>query len=340
MNGHGLATPAAIGIVLLVGGFALVDSIRGCQTTTTRVAPTTSTEAVVPEPTTTTTDTGPAPQEDAPADWPTGELDGVLTYVAADDCRVRTIGLSSGRPRPPSRFVTDCRGFWAPKVGSRIAFGEVLSEGFFTVADLGHPRGDAGSYPIGAATAPMWSPEGRHIAWCDSPNTGIELEMLGEGRVLDFCPIAYSPGGDLAHVEGSSLVLGSRMLLTAGGPISWAQLGPGGAALVVSGRTLEHFEGPRRTATLELTDHWTGGPPTGSPDACYVAFPTDIGFRVAPLCVEGGTFESSAQAVSWSPDGRWIAMAMDGQLAFMRVGRAFSVFTAWPAKAVQLQWRS
>jgi hypothetical protein len=339
MEGRGWFTTVAVGLVLAIGGLALVDSVRGCETTTTTVTPapaTTQAEA----PTTTSVDTGPKPQEDAPPDWPQGELDGVLTFVDSEDCRVRTIGLSSGRERPPSRFVTDCRGFWAPKVGSRIAFGDVLLEGFFRIADLGHPRRDFGPYPIGASTAPIWSADGGRIAWCDSPDTGIEREILGQGTILDFCPVAYAPNGELAYAEDSNLVLDGRILLTTEGfSIEWAQLGSNRTALVLTGGRVERYAGSRRTASVSLTERWTGGAPVGSPDTCYVAFPTDIGFRVEPLCIDGPFLEAPVHAVSWSPDGRWLAMAAEGGLAFVRVGRSFSGFTTWPAKAVQLQWR-
>ncbi len=274
MNGRGLATPAVIGLVLLVGGLALVDSVRGCQTTTTRVAPTTPTVTEEPEPDTTTTTTDPAPQEDAPADWPTGELDGVLTYVDAEDCRIRTIGLSSGRPRPPSRFVTDCRGFWAPNIGSRVAFGEVLSEGFFRIADLGHPRRDFGSYPIGADTMPMWSPDGQRIAWCDSPNTGVEREILGQGRLLPFCPIAYMPDGGLAQAEGRRLVAGGRTLVEAPGPIVFASIAfDGSIGLVLEGFDVVRYVGGEQVARTGPAEGPPSGPPIFSPDGCILAVP-------------------------------------------------------------------
>ena len=192
-----LLTRAAAGLVLLVGGLAVADSVRGCDTTSTEVRPKpATTQTTAP----TTTD-GPAPQPEAPTDWPQGALDGVLTFVGADDCRIRTIGLAGGRERPATRFVTDCRGFWAPKVGSRLAFGELPDGGFFRIADLGHPRRDFGNYPSKPQTQPVWSFDGQRIAWCDSPRSGIEREILGGARILPFCPVAYTPQGNLARVE-------------------------------------------------------------------------------------------------------------------------------------------
>jgi hypothetical protein len=108
-------------------------------------------------------------------------------------------------------------------------------------------------------------------------------------------------------------MLGSRTLLTAPGPIDWAQLGPDGSALVLVDGTVERFVGARRMRTLPLTDRWTGGPPVGSPDTCFLAFPTEIGYRVEPMCVDGAPLETPAAAVAWSPDGQWLAMAMENR---------------------------
>ena len=126
MENRGLLTPAAAGLVLVIAALAIADSVRGCERTKTSAPPAATTTQGTSS---TTEEDGPAPQEDAPANWPVGVLDGVLTFVDADGCRIRTIGLAGGRERPPTRFVTDCRGFWAPAVGTRLAFGELPDGG-------------------------------------------------------------------------------------------------------------------------------------------------------------------------------------------------------------------
>jgi WD40-like Beta Propeller Repeat len=339
-----LLTRAAAGVVLLVGVLAVADSVRGCDTTTNeaRPAPATTQETG----STTTTDDGPTPQEEAPANWPEGVLDGVLTFVDADGCRIRTIGLASGRERPPSRFVTDCLGFWAPTVGSRLAFGELPIGRFFRIADLGHPRRDFGSYPRAISTksfsqtAPVWSFDGQRIAWCDSPRSGIEREILGRARFLPFCPIAYTPEGDLAHVEGSRLVVGSRTLLTAPAEIGFAQFGlDGSIAVIVAGRIQRYVNG-KEAASADVPP--VIGALAFSPDTCMVAAPVDAGILVIPLGCgrrEGEVVEFG-HAASWSPSGEWLAVAEPRRITFHRmVGRTgFSL--VWPADTFQLQWRS
>ncbi len=303
-------TPVVVGLVLVVGGLALADSVRGCETATTTIEarPTQPTEPTT-APAATTTETGPTPQEEAPANWPQGELHGVLTFIAADDCRIRTIGLAGGRERPPTRFVTNCLGLWAPKVGSRVAFGELPDGRFFRIADLGHPRRSFGVYPVSAETWPIWSPDGQRLAWCDSPGTGVEREILGQGRVLSFCPVAYTPDGDLAHVEGRRLVVGDRTLVRAPKPILYASIGAAWVGLVLEGFDVvryEHGEPIARTGPLRGQ---ISGPPIFSPDGCVVAVPLFSHVGLIRLCAGDVTYdEVPGTEASFSPDGRSLAV--------------------------------
>ena len=249
------------------------------------------------------------------------------------------IGLAGGRERPPTRFVTDCRGFWAPTVGSRLAFGELPDGRFFRIADLGHPRRDFGSYPVLPETAPIWSFDGQRIAWCDSPRSGIEREILGGARILPFCPIAYTPEGDLAHAEGRRLVVGRRTLLTSPAQSGYAQFGLDGSIAVIAAGRIQRYVNGRETASADLPEPFIGTP-AFSPDTCMVAVPTDAGIGVIPLgCGRREVVEFPGHAASWSPSGEWLAVAEPGRITFHRmVGRrGFSL--AWPANTFQLQWR-
>lgn len=336
MGRSDLLTRAAAALVLLVGALAVADSVRGCDTTTTESRPAITQETGPP----TTPDEGPAPQPEAPADWPQGALDGVLTFVAAEDCRIRTVGLGSGRERPPSRFVTDCRGFWAPTVGSRLAFGELPDGGFFRIADLGHPRRDFGNYPADPETRPVWSFDGQRIAWCDSPATGIERVILGGARILPFCPIAYTPEGDLAHVEGRRLVVGRRTLLTAPAEIGLAQFGLDGSIAVIAAGRIQRYVNGQEAASADAPALFTGAP-AFSPDTCMLAAPVDAGIRVIPLgCGRRESMEFAGHAASWSPSGAWLAVAEPRQITFHRMVGGPGPTLAWPANTFQLQWRS
>jgi hypothetical protein len=334
-----LLTRAAAGLVLLVGVLAVADSVRGCDTTMTEVGPPpTTTQATV---STTTTDEGPTPQPEAPTDWPQGALDGVLTFVGADDCRIRTIGLAGGRERPATRFVTDCRGFWAPKVGTRLAFGELPDGGFFRIADLGHPRRDLGSFPTSPPTRPIWSFDGQRIAWCDSPDTGVEREILGGGRILPFCPLAYTPQGELVEAEGRRLVLGSETLLETAGPLDFAQFAPDGSVVVLLGGRLQRYAGEGSEPSVRLPVTWTGEPPVPSPDGCAAAVSTEEGIAVLPLgCGYSDFFTFPGHAATWSPDAHWLAVAEADRIVFHRMTGGAGETLTWPVSSVQLAWRS
>jgi hypothetical protein len=335
-----LLTRAAAALVLLVGLLAVADSVRGCDTIRTEVRPAPATTEATTS--TTTAEDGPVPQTEAPLDWPQGALDGVLTFVSADDCRIRTIGLAGGRERPATRFVTDCRGFWAPRVGSRLAFGEVLGDGFFRIADLGHPRRDFGAYPIGPQTLPLWSPDGQRVAWCDSPSTGIEREILGRGRILPFCPVAYTPSGRLAHVEDQRVVVGSRTVVRTTGQIDFAQFAADGSVvLVLDGVRIERYARGKPVISVQLPPAWTGEPPSASPSGCLAAVTTADGITVLPLgCEQTEALTFRGRAAAWSPSGDGLAVAEEGQIVFRRLDEDGGAPISWPASAVQLAWRS
>jgi hypothetical protein len=333
-----LLTRAAAGLVLLVGVFAVADSFRGCDTTTeVRPPPATTQDS------TTTTDDGPTPQPEAPTDWPQGALEGVLTFVGADDCRIRTIGLAGGRERPPTRFVTNCLGLWAPKVGSRVAFGELPDGRFFRIADLGHPRRHFGVYPVGADTQPIWSPDGQRLAWCDSPSTGVEREILGQGRILPFCPVAYTPNGDLAHVEGRRLVVGDRTIVRAPKPILYALIGADSwVGVVLEGFDVVRYEAGEPVARTGPLTGQVSDPPIFSPDGCVVAVPLFSHVGLIRLCEGLVRYdEVPGTEASFSPDGRWLAVnGLEGIIFHSMLLDEPDVQLVWPARAAQLAWRS
>jgi hypothetical protein len=336
---RGLLTPLAVGLVLVVAAFALADALRdlgrpGQPSARTRAQTTTSETETVPP------DTGPAPRPEAPEGWPQGELDGVLTFVGAEDCRIRVIGLAGGRERPVTRLVTNCRGFWAPEVGADVAYGVVFREEYFRIADLGDPQRNLGEYPMSPETRPLWSPDGRRLAWCDSPGSGAEREIVAQGRILPFCPLAYTPGGALAHAEGDRLVVGGRTVLTAPGTITFAQFGVDGSiAVVVDDGTLYRYAPGEPTLTAQISRLEPAGPPVLSPDTCTAALPTDAGIYVYSLsCSPTGDRLIAGHAAAWSPDGAWLAVAGPNGIVFTEI--ASSRTLSWPATAVELAWRT
>jgi hypothetical protein len=339
LNSRDFLTTAAVGLVLVVGAFAVADSVRGCERAGNEVAPPeTPTETAPPA---TTTGDGPTPAPEAPEGWPQGALRGVLTFVDADSCLVRAIGLGSGRERPLSEYQTECGSLWAPWVGTRIAYELGLeTEGTmsFRIVDLAQGPRDLGTYD-GAGDV-HWSFDAQRVAWCTFEGAGAEREILGEAHPLPFCPLGYTVEGELAHAVGNRLVAGSRTLLTADG-VGWARFGfDGSVAVLENRRLLERFSGGESTGSVRLPGRWLGAAPVMSPDNCLAAVPVDTGVRLLSLgCSAVSPQEYPGYAAAWSPLGQWLAIAEQGAIVFRSLAVPDQEIR-WPATAAQLAWRS
>jgi hypothetical protein len=337
LNPRDFLTTAAIGLVLVVGGLAIADSLRGCDTTNNEAAPARTTAP------TSTAGNGPTPQPDAPEGWPEGELEGVITFVDADSCVVRSIGLSGGRERPLTPKQSDCQGFWAPPISARIAYTIGVAPKrriVIQIADLGQGDHAYGNYT--ALGDPVWSADGQRIAWCDSRRTGLEREVLGAVRGPPFCPLAYTPQGNLVHAEGRRLVLGTKTIARAPKPITWAQFGSdgGGAFVVRTGFQLERFAPDAPKTLVDLPGQLSGAAPSLSPDSCRVAVPTATAVRVLGLCSPYSQVELPGHAPAWSPNGDWLATATyPDAIVFHRMNGSGET-VEWPGAAVHMAWRS
>ncbi len=330
MKSRELLTTATVVLVFAIGGFALVDSLRGCDTTTPTAATTTERAALPNEP--------PPPEEIR--NWPQGELEGIVTFVDAGNCRIREVGLVTGRERSPSQLITNCFGFWAPKAGTYVAYSEASRFGYLRIADLREPERDLGEYPLDRDTTPVWSPNGLRLAWCDSPTTGIERKMTGQERSLRFCPIAYTSRSELAHVVGNRLVVGARTVATAPAPIVFAQFGTDGSIAVVSdGGMLFRYAAGRPTMSSDISLMNPTAPPVLSPDTCTAAVTTETGVFVVPLsCSATISRLITGTSAAWSPDGAWLAVSGPDRIVFQGIDDFGEL--RWPAMAAQLQWRS
>ncbi len=206
----------------------------------------------------------------------------------------------------------------------------------FTIRDVGYGNRNFGTYD--AWVRVNWSPDAQRISWCRSPRRGAEREILGGERLLPFCPIAYTPQGNLAHAERRRLLLGSTVVARALEPIRDAQFGNDGSIVLLTRSGFERHANGRPPILTNLPRGWTGEPPAVSPDGCAAAVPLETGVALVSLgCLAGPEREYSGTTAEWSPDGAWLAVADGDAIAFhsMTSGASF----VWPARATQLVWR-
>jgi hypothetical protein len=331
LKGRDLAILAA---VVLLGGFALADSLR-------------SRGGEAREATTETTRTdrnGPERQADAPVNWPLGRLRGTLVFTDADDCRVRVIGLGGGRERPVGMVAGMCE-LWAAPVGQRIASrtaGASTGEGpgWFEIVDLAHTNRRLGEFK-GLIGDVLWSPDAQRAAWCDHGGFGLELEVgQRRPRRLARCPLAYDADGRLAFAVGTRLLADDgRVLLEERHPITRAHWGSDESLLVVlADGTIRRYGADG--AVDSLFDLPTDRAFKPSPDNCAVLYEAEPArIDLAGIGCAGVLARSFfAFDAAWSPDGRWVAVADSDQIEFHEVVTGDESLV-WPARARELDWR-
>jgi hypothetical protein len=332
LKGRDLAILAA---VVLLGGFALADALRGRG----EEARQTTTEA------TRTARTGPEPQADAPVNWPSGLLRGTLVFTDADDCRVRVIGLGGGRERPVGVVAGMCE-FWAPPVGQRIASrtaGATTGEGpgWFEIVDLARTNRELGEFK-GLIGDVLWSPDAQRVAWCDHSGFGLELEV-GDTRPrrLALCPSAYNHRGRLVFAAGKRLLAeDGRVLLKERDPITQAHWGSDESLLVVlANGVVRRYAGPAGLVGVHEIRLSANGDILPSPDNCALLTQELDRIEIVDVgCAGLRTPSFFGFDAAWSPDGRWIAVADRDQIEFheLLTGNQRLV---WPARARELYWR-
>ena len=325
-----------IGAVVVIGGFAAADAIRGNPRPERTSAPT------IPVQTAPSRLPGPQPQPEAPPGWPEGVLDGALTFTDARTCDIRVIGLAGGRERPVAHFGSDCF-LWAPPVGSRVAYGLGASsqDGLhpFRIADLALPNQELGGYRALFGVV-IWSDDAQRVAWCGRSRIGFDLEIGGPARRLPRCPVAYTRDDEVAYAVGNQVLVGDRPVFTADGGITYAKFGSDGSlAVVVDGEKLERWDGSSLTTT-KIPPGYQGTTPILRADNCAALLPIRQAVQLIDLgCKPGLTNLSFAgNTAAWSPDGTWVATSNGVEIEFHRVvGGGLDI--TWPAAAAQMVWR-
>jgi hypothetical protein len=331
-----LLTLLVIGAVVVIGGFAAADAIRGNPRPERTSAPT------IPVQTAPSRLPGPQPQPEAPPGWPEGLLDGALTFTDAKTCDIRVIGLAGGRERPVAHFGSDCF-LWAPPVGSRVAYGLGASsqDGLhpFRIADLALPNQELGGYRALFGVV-IWSDDAQRVAWCGRSRIGFDLEIGGPARRLPRCPVAYTRDDEVAYAVGNQVLVGDRPVFTADGGITYAKFGSDGSlAVVVDGEKLERWDGSSLTTT-KIPPGYQGITPILRADNCAALLPIRHAVQLIDLgCKPGLTNLSFAgNTAAWSPDGTWVATSNGVEIEFHRVvGGGLDI--TWPAAAAQMVWR-
>jgi hypothetical protein len=339
LNPRDILTLLVIGAVVVIGGFAAADALRG------NPGPPRPPAASTPVQTSPSRLPGPQPQPEAPAGWPQGLLRGTLTFTDAESCAIRQIGLAGGRERPVARFVGDCF-LWAPAVGSRIAYGLGASspDGLhpFRIADLANPNVELGGYRALFGVV-IWSDDGQHIAWCGRNRTGFDLEIGGPSRRLPRCPAAYTPDDRVAYAVGNRVLVGERTVFRADGGVTYVHFGADGSlAVVVDGNRIDRIASDGATTVIPLPPGLEGRTPILRFDNCGALFRTGRGeIRLLDLGCRPGLPNRSfvGNDATWSPDGTWLALTWGGRIRFERVVGRRQVSIVWPADAAQLAWR-
>jgi hypothetical protein len=342
-----LLTLLVIGAVVVIGGFALADAIRGKPRAERPSLTVGAVTAIQPTPTIPVQTTpsrvpGPQPEPEAPPNWPEGTLEGTLTFADAQTCAIREIGLAGGRERPLAQYA-GCQ-MWAPPVGPRLAYGlgPSSADGLqpFRIADLANPNLELGGYRALFGVI-VWSPDGQRIAWCGRRRTGFDLEVGGPSTRLPRCPVGYTRDDEVAYAVGNKVLVGDRPVFTADGGITYAKFGlDGSLAVVVDGERIVRWDGSSLTTTTRITPSFQGLTPILSNDNCAALFPLSQVVQLIDLgCKPGLTNRSFAgDTAAWSPDGEWVVTSNGIEIQFQRVVGDRADIT-WPVGAAALAWR-
>lgn len=333
MKGRDLVILAA---VLLVGGFALADTLR---------------RATTPEPareagrTTTAGETTTAESPDEPdvgrASFPSVRgAGGSIVIAESGTCAVRELDVATGLELPNVVARSTCE-LWAAPVSAKVAVGIAEEQGDavpFRFLDLAHPRRNLGTSEAAFGFL-VWSADGQRAAWCNRRLVGIDLELGGGRRLLEGCPAAYTPEGEVAYARGSEVATDEGTILRASGGVTAVHFGgDGSVGVVVEGRRIERYENGELTDALDLDERLQGRLPVFSPDNCTGIWRAGDRVRLVDLgcsSVAGAAFPGHAAA--WSPAGDWVVVGGPSDLVFhdLETGEEF----AWPVGAARVFWR-
>jgi hypothetical protein len=307
-----------------------------------------------------------------------GALPGRLVLTTADGCRLQIVDLASlsiGELGPS----TTCAVWAAPSGDRAAVVGAHSladpEEGRFALVRLTDPP--ELTRRLGELEGePSWSPDGTRLAWCTPAGETVVLTVPdGAEQRTAGCGPRFTPGGSLltssANELNGSLLRDGEIELAAsdllrgwddGGAVSDIDVlaydeSPDGLLAV----TVLKLDALGSVAVLEL---WQNGDLVGAADLPsnsgngqfrfgeYVRFsPNATGLAVGAtprggrmaffdLRVRQPTLDIESQrAFAWSPDGAWLAAALDDEIAFYSTNGTDPVYRL-PLDASSLAWVS
>jgi len=328
-----------LGAVLLVGGFALADTLRsdepGVEARPTTTEPGEEGTTTVPEEEENLGREQMTPVEGAP---------GSIVLTQTGSCAVREFDLPTGIELPNVVARSTCE-LWAALVTFKVAVGIAEPAGDavpFRFIDLSRRGRDLGTSEAAFGFL-AWSDDGQRAAWCNGRLEGIDLEFGGARRRLDGCPAAYTLDGEIVYARGDRLYVEDRPDLQASGTITGVHYGSvdGSVAVIVEGRRIERYVDGRLTDGLDLAERFQGRLPVFSPDNCSAGFRAADRIRILDvgcsfLGPQGALFPG--HVASWAPTGEWLVVGGPAEVTFYDLveGREPVV---WPLGAAQIVWR-
>jgi hypothetical protein len=295
--------------VLLVGGFAAADALRGdADSTPSPTLETVESRGELTDRIETVDATG------------LGLLEGRLVYTD-EMCAVQELDLASATHLRRGTLRTSCA-LVSPVDTERVAFSLPSRRRAvvpYRVVDLSRPDADLATFRARIRSV-VWSADGRRVAWCDQSGRGQELVVSIVARTLPNCPIAYDLGGSPVYARGRDLLVGGRPVLRAPGRIEAVSFGDDGTLAVADsgGHVTLYGRGDLRvTRAVRLPSELRGLRILFSPTHCHAALlssvrpPTPTVFvvdlRRCPSSRAPVTF--AGRAAAWSPDGTRLATA-------------------------------
>jgi hypothetical protein len=321
---------AIVGAVLVLGGFALADSLRGGPPH----------ESTTPKK---TTDTVPVPEIRVTLK-PIGSTFGALVFTDLEgrDCRLRAYVVPSGVSMQIPPTTTNCQ-VWAALRTSRIAYGIPTNPSqastSFKFVDLDHPRRPLGGRFESSTHTVIWANDGQRAGWCDAGGKGLDYDLGEAVEPVPGCPVAYDPSDRPAYTKDFRLFVGARPVYAGPGSVYDAHWGDDGSlALLLDLNVITRIapDGSRETRPLEAAAQHRRL--TFSHDNCAAFWGDGAEIHVIDLgCFRAGDLTFKGETAAWSPDGRWIALAQTKKIVFQQLlgGDASG---SWPVHAGGLAW--